>query len=85
MEDLERRLSIIENALFGRSGTFWHETGILSDGTHWGKVGSMTHLIDSETRRPITKGYHEIRAIGCGYYEFELGASRGKFRLERIF
>lgn len=61
--EIERRLEILEATAFGRYGTFWHQTGKLEDGMMWGEVGSLRHLIDPVTKRPISKGYHEIKIL----------------------
>ncbi len=71
--DSERRLAMLEWALFGYSGADWHETGIFPNGAPWGKVGSMTHMIDFETKRPISRGYHEIAWEGGSRFVGRVG------------
>jgi hypothetical protein len=78
---IERRLFALEMAVFESSGTTWHEIGTLPNGAMFGKLGAMTHIIDPETHRAISKGYHVITPQGFGRYLGQTGAWTEEFKV----
>lgn len=60
-DELLKRIKNIEMALFGKCDNYWHEIDTLSDGAMIGTIGSMTHIIDPETKTPMSRGYHKIK------------------------
>ncbi len=72
---IERRIGLLEMALFGNSGNYWHDIKRLEDGTLVGCIGSMIHIIDEETGYAISKGFHEIKKLEDGSKVGSIGAS----------
>lgn len=85
-EDLLKRIERLEMTLYGKCDNHWHETKALSDGAVIGTIGSMTHLIDPETKMPISSGFHEIKVIvPCHRYEGTIGSKKTTFCVDRKF
>ena len=80
---IERRLMILELALFGHSGDSWHRTEA-RDGWLFGHIGSCCFVLDPQTRRPVSRGYHSI--IGTdGDFQGCTGTRIERFRVDLIF
>jgi hypothetical protein len=57
----------------------FHETGRLSNGVNWGRLGAMTYILNNQGR-PTSSGFHEIIPTDSGY-NARIGACN--FQLDR--